>query len=303
MFVLCPHCQFLVGLESANGQPPEHCPRCHERLQPAVPVPEASAQGDPPPPSPAALTAPDHPSTAPAVDEPAVPPGTPGETGPTPDAAMAMDITPSIAPEQATASDATATTLSDAAPHASTIPAPLPVDAEIRPAAAAQPGSHRWSPTPTTRRRLQVASVPVLLLVLLMQCVLANRTQLAADAYWRPLVARVCSALSCTLPAWHEPAAFTLLDRTVRPDPLRPGVLHVAAGFRNDANWPQAWPSLALTLSDADGRVAGARVFAPNEYLAPMSTQETMASGQRAQVALDLVEPANHPVAFTFDFR
>jgi hypothetical protein len=219
---------------------------------------------------------------------------------------MAADVIPADMPDQATASGATATVLSDAVPDAATdaasaIAVPSPVDAGIRP--AAQPASHRWSPTPATRRRLQLASVPLLLLVLLLQCVLANRTQLAADARWRPLVTRVCAALSCTLPPWHEPAAFTLLDRTVRPDPLRPGVLHVTAGFRNDANWPQAWPSLTLTLSDADGRVAGERVFAPNEYLVPMPTQEAMASGQRARVALDLVEPANHPVAFTFDFR
>ena len=42
MFVLCPHCQFLVALDPASGQPPLRCPRCEEALQP-TPAPA----GDP----------------------------------------------------------------------------------------------------------------------------------------------------------------------------------------------------------------------------------------------------------------
>jgi hypothetical protein len=147
------------------------------------------------------------------------------------------------------------------------------------------------------------AIVAGLALLLVLQVLLADRAQLAADARWRPVVAGACTVLRCDVPAWREPAAFTLLQRDVRPAPARPGVLHVAASFRNDARWAQAWPMLLLTLSDADGRAVGFRAFTPAEYLGKAPAQPALASGASATVALDVVEPDPGVVAFTFDFR
>ncbi len=151
--------------------------------------------------------------------------------------------------------------------------------------------------------RRELAIVAALALLLVMQVLLADRAHLAADARWRPLVQGACAVLRCDVPAWREPAAFTLLQRDVRPNPAKRGVLHVAASFRNDAQWPQAWPTLLLTLSDADGRAVGFRAFKPEEYLGKAPPQATIASGASAAVALDVVEPGPGIVAFTFDFR
>lgn len=148
-----------------------------------------------------------------------------------------------------------------------------------------------------------MAIIGSLALLLVVQVLLADRAQLAADARWRPVLAGACTVLRCDVPAWREPAAFTLLQRDVRPAPSRPGVLHVAASFRNDARWAQAWPMLLLTLSDADGRAVGFRAFTPAEYLGKAPAQSTLASGTSATVALDVVEPGPGVVAFTFDFR
>ena len=101
----------------------------------------------------------------------------------------------------------------------------------------------------------------------------------------------------------REPAALTLVRRDVQPLPGHPGVLHVSAQVRNDAVWPQAWPVLVLTLSDVDGRAVGSRAFTAGEYLADPPTQPTLRSGQSADIAMDLREPAPGIVAFTFDFR
>lgn len=148
-----------------------------------------------------------------------------------------------------------------------------------------------------------IAIIAGLALLLVVQVLLADRAQLAASARWRPLLVGTCAVLRCDVPAWREPAAFTLLQRDVRPDPARPGVLHVAASFRNDARWAQAWPTLLLTLSDADGRAVGFRAFTPAEYLGKAPAQATLAGGASAAVALDVVEPGPGVVAFTFDFR
>ena len=154
------------------------------------------------------------------------------------------------------------------------------------------------------RTRWQAPVVIVALAVLLLlQIVLAQRTQLAADARWRPLVSGLCVVVRCDVPAWREPAAITLVRRDIHPHPTHPGVLQVTAGFRNDARWPQAWPALQLTLSDVDGRALGTRTFQPREYLAHAAPGPTIASGQVVDVAMDMLEPAPGVVAFTFDFH
>ncbi|SMQ96844.1 DUF3426 domain-containing protein [Xanthomonas fragariae] len=140
--------------------------------------------------------------------------------------------------------------------------------------------------------------------VLGLQIVIADRAHLAGNARWRPLVGAACAVARCTLPAWREPAALTLLNRDVRPLPGMPGVLQIEASFRNDARWAQAWPWLQLSLSDADGRVIGTRVLAPQEYLGQLPAgQDTLGPGQAVQVEFRVREPAASTVAFSFDFR
>jgi hypothetical protein len=168
----------------------------------------------------------------------------------------------------------------------------------IRPPAAAPadapPVQRDWRP---------FAVIAGLTVLLLLQVLLADRDRLAAHAGWRPVVAAACKVLQCDVPAWRDPAAFTLVRRDVLPHPARPGVLHVSASFRNDAVWPQAWPVLVLTLSDIDGRRVGSRAFRPDEYMGDATLPPTIASGADATVEMDILEPAPDVVAFTFDFR
>jgi hypothetical protein len=147
------------------------------------------------------------------------------------------------------------------------------------------------------------SAIGLLALVLFMQLLLADRARLAMDAGWRPTLVRMCGVFGCTLPPWREPQAFTMLSRDVRAHPQRPGTLRVTASFRNDARWPQSWPVLLLSLSDLDGRVAGARAFAKEDYVEADDRDRLLEPGQVATVTLDVVEPSPHIVAFTFDFR
>lgn len=161
------------------------------------------------------------------------------------------------------------------------------------------------APAPVDRRRLllRCSAIAVLSLLLALQLMLSERTRLAADAGWRPLLASLCGLLQCSLPPWREPTAFELLERDVRAHPSLPGVLRVSARFRNDARWPQPWPAMQLTLSDVNGRSVATRVFRPREYLGGSPTQSELGSGQAAAVALDVIEPGTQAVAFTFDFQ
>ncbi|AVO32190.1 DUF3426 domain-containing protein [Stenotrophomonas maltophilia] len=156
----------------------------------------------------------------------------------------------------------------------------------------------RALPTP----RWHWALVAALALLLVLQSVLADRARLAADAGNRAWLGTLCGVLRCSLPAWHEPTAFTMTSREIRPLPGQAGVLQVQASIRNDARWAQAWPDLRLSLSDADGRVIGSGVFTPAQYLGENPGAALLEPGQSARVAFRVQEPAASTVAFTFDF-
>ncbi|WOS40570.1 DUF3426 domain-containing protein [Xanthomonas rydalmerensis] len=141
-------------------------------------------------------------------------------------------------------------------------------------------------------------------LLLALQILIADRQRLGADPRWRPWVAGVCQVLRCSVPAWREPAAFTMLSREVRPLPGHAGTLQVQATFRNDARWAQAWPLLQLSLADTDGRTIGSRVLRPQEYLGRARPDSaTLEPGQSAQIAFQVREPAAETAAFSFDFH
>jgi hypothetical protein len=313
MFVLCPHCQFLVALDPVTGEPPPRCPRCDGAVQPAVAPPHSAAVPE------------DAPAALPKPDRHALPPSTPAP--PSGSAALLDDDIadaegagveradvedPDVERAQTSDENAVAPIASaDAVREAAIVePAPDGPPVSTRPRKLAPSfvrGESARSPASRAPRRWwPPASLTGLIALLSLQIVLADRAQLAADARWRPALLQVCAVLHCDLPAWRELDAITLLDRDVRPDLRRPGVLHATASFRNDARWPQPWPKLLLTLSDADGRVTGARSFTPSEYLRAAdaaTTQNGLASGQSASVALDIIEPEPRTVAFTFDFR
>ena len=139
--------------------------------------------------------------------------------------------------------------------------------------------------------------------VLMLQLMLADRARLARDPAWRPRLETVCGVLRCTLPPWHEPDAFRVTSREVQPHPTAPGALLVTTSFRNDARWPQAWPLMEVALLDLDGQALGLRRFEPTLYLGSPPVSPLIAPGQSAIATLEILDPGQRAVAFTFDFH
>ncbi|KPN19508.1 hypothetical protein AO715_05790 [Xanthomonas sp. Mitacek01] len=303
MFINCKHCGSLVATDPATDQPPERCPRCRGVLR----------SGAPPQVSVASLLKAPVPEDAPVVVEA------------TPVAALDSDVPATSHPAPTPPSEAVVEP--PAPPSGAAVAAPVaPAAAEdtivdevhppVREAAATQkPAALRTSPSFARRgaavprdararrqQRLLSVAVVVLTAVLGLQILLADRARLAADPAWRPTLVRLCGALRCSLPAWREPTALTVLARDVRPDRARPGQLSASATFRNDARWAQAWPRLRLTLSDIDGRAVGSRVFTVEEYLGGPPPAPVLAAGHSADVRMQLVEADTRAVSFAFDF-
>ncbi len=170
------------------------------------------------------------------------------------------------------------------------------------------PRTPRFAVTDTPAPRRTIAwgwwiAVAVLALALGLQLMLADRDRLAADAGWRPRLETACGLLGCTLPAWHEPEAFRVTSREIRPHPRVPGVLLVTSSFRNDARWPQRWPVLEVALHDLEGQALGLRRFTAVEYLGNAPESALIAPGQSASATLEILDPGKRAVAFTFDFH
>jgi len=318
MFSACPHCQFLVARDPHSGAAPAACPRCGKAM-----ATEDAARS--PAPSLATLlhAARDRTETQ-AVEAEAV------ATRAIDEAAEVSDVVPAEPPAApATVAGAQADTdgsksesddlaADDDAP-VEPMPladsVPMPVAEAPAPASTAAPAParkangprflHRARTTPvhTQRARLQWTIVTALSLLLCVQVVVADRTRLAMQAGWRPVVTALCAAFRCDVPTWREPAAFTMLSRDVRPLLDAPGTLQAQATFRNEARWAQAWPVILLTLKDADGRTLGARALRPADYLPEGETATAIGPGQSAQMAVRIREPSASVVAYSFDFR
>lgn len=273
MFVPCPQCGFLVALIVAQGGQAQHCPRCKQSLDSDFDESESES---------AAFVASD---PSPASDDT-------GQLQPATATATSVDppkpsgATPGL-------QSAAATTAASARPPRRPRKHRAPSFVRIA-APAGSATAPRWP------ERLALTGLVLLLGV---QLLLAQRYELAMSERWRPLIGGACAALRCELPPWREPAAYTMLARSVQPAE-RAGVLSVTASFRNDARWPQPWPALSLSLSDVRGQPVAQRTFVPGEYRGgDAATQTPIAPGQSASVQFDVVEPASQIVAFTFEFR
>ena len=283
MFFPCPYCQFLVNHHPQLRPLPHACPRCGRPLiEDGVSLVDLES------------SVPD----APDAEAASVAPAAPAASG----SLATLLIDPPVAAPVSIEADPTAEENEEAA-TVEPVEAPPASEPEPAPAAAttASTGPAFAVPTAAGRGRWRWPLIALLALLLGLQILLADRARLAADPGWRPVVENLCGALGCTLPAWHEPTAFLMLDRQIRPADT-PGVLRVDATFRNDARWAQDWPALQLALSDADGRVLGSAVFTPEQYLGAAPATR-LAPGQSAQASFLVREPAPGTVAFSFEFR
>lgn len=288
MFVPCPHCGFPLALTVAGNGAAQSCPRCDGVLPGGASAAE----------SPAAAAS----MNAAEAAEPA-------------QADVAISAAVQSDHDIAAAPDPVATLI---AADAATPPAPAAAEPSRSRAgnAATSVSRRRRKPgTPSFAHPSHEAAIPLgprwpglvviaaLLLVLATQLLLVQRATLAASTQWRPLLVRVCAVLPCELPPWHEPAAIAMLDRGVQPHPQLPGVLAVRASFRNDASFPQPWPTLLLNLADVDGRPVAQGLLSPREYGAPADGASLLAPGQVASVGFAVREPEPRSVAFSFEFR
>lgn len=118
-----------------------------------------------------------------------------------------------------------------------------------------------------TRKFVMLAGSVVLLLLLIAQGAISFRNTLAARfPALKPALVSSCALLGCRveLPAQVDKLAIETGELTT----LGGGAYSFTTELRNSAGTAQAWPSLELTLIDANDKPLVRRVLPPTDYLA-----------------------------------
>ncbi|MEW5943980.1 MAG: DUF3426 domain-containing protein [Pseudomonadota bacterium] len=128
--------------------------------------------------------------------------------------------------------------------------------------AGRQPGGKK-------RRRVWpwLAGAMLLLVLLAGQAAYFFRDQLAAyNPQWKPTLQQSCAAFGCRIGLLREADLLGIESSDLRADPARPSLVVLTATLRNRAPFPQAYPLLELTLTDAKDKVVARRILTPAEY-------------------------------------
>lgn len=145
---------------------------------------------------------------------------------------------------------------------------------------------------PTTSRVSSgwwTAATLVLIAVLLLQGLYLFRTELArALPAARPALERACALLACEVPYPREAEQISIESSDLQATPGAKDVLVLSAVLRNRATFPQAYPAIELTLTDAADVTVARRVLRPRDYLDLSEGQSTSVFAAASEAPLKL---------------
>jgi predicted Zn finger-like uncharacterized protein len=144
----------------------------------------------------------------------------------------------------------------------------------------------------------------LLVLVLAGQIAWSERGGWIDNTRVRTWLEPVCATLGCRLPLQRSASLLELSSRDIRPHPSVPDALIISATLRNDAKFAQAFPTVAISLSDLDENRVAMRRFAPREYLNdPHAVDTGLAPGASTALVFEVADPGDDAVAFEFRFE
>lgn len=142
-----------------------------------------------------------------------------------------------------------------------------------------------------------------LLLTLSVQYLHSHHDQFAAYPETRPLMKGLCKITGCSISPRRDLAAIKLLNHGIYSHPTAENALIIKALIRNQADFPQAYPGIELTLADLNDRKIALRRFGPGEYLSAKPAEDgLMPVNKNIPVHLQVLDPGQEAVAFEFEF-
>lgn len=107
-----------------------------------------------------------------------------------------------------------------------------------------------------------------ILVTLAGQAIYLYRTELFVfSPLARPYLEQYCEVLNCKIPISQQIELLSIESSDMQKGTVQQGVATLIVMIRNQATFPQLFPSLELTLTDTKDRVLASRIFSPGEYL------------------------------------
>ncbi|PCI61468.1 MAG: hypothetical protein COB34_01165 [Methylophilaceae bacterium] len=128
----------------------------------------------------------------------------------------------------------------------------------------------------------------LLVLTAVAQTVYTVRTQIAAEyPQFKPLLVKACAQLHCTINLPKNLDLITIGDSDMQEDDNYQSVINFSSSLTNKANYPQAYPNIELTLTDADDKIVIRKLITPKDYLtADKKIQDGLAAHEVSPVKL-----------------
>lgn len=127
------------------------------------------------------------------------------------------------------------------------------------------------APNKTTKKHpfLWVALSLLLLLTAATQTIYHQRVKIAAEyPQFKPLLTQACTHLQCTIGLPRNLDVITIGDSDMQEDDNYESVINFTSSLTNTANYPQAYPNIALTLTNENDHIVIKKLISPEDYLA-----------------------------------
>lgn len=108
----------------------------------------------------------------------------------------------------------------------------------------------------------------LLILIAITQSIYHLRVRIAAEyPQFKPVLMQACAQLHCTIGLPRNLDLVTIGDSDMQEDDNYQSVINFSSSLTNKANYPQAYPDIELTLTDADDKAVIKKIIGPEEYL------------------------------------
>ncbi|WEN41206.1 hypothetical protein CKCBHOJB_00748 [Thauera sp. GDN1] len=114
----------------------------------------------------------------------------------------------------------------------------------------------------------------------------------------RPLLAEACAHFGCSIPYPQDAERIAIEASDLQSEPGKRGHYLLHATLNNRAEYPQRWPHLELTLTDAGDKPISRRVLAPAEWQNPGETREAFPARTAIELRLPFQVPGLAPTGY-----
>lgn len=114
----------------------------------------------------------------------------------------------------------------------------------------------------------------------------------------RPLLSEACARAGCTVPYPRDAESIAIEASDLQAEPGRPGHYLLQATLNNRAAYPQRWPHLELTLTDAGDNPLSRRVLSPADWLPAAQALPAFAARHAIELRIPFAAPGVAPTGY-----